>query len=136
MALDPLTSILDVGKVLIEKLIPDPAAKAAATQKLLEMQQNGDLQVIESQVDINKVEAANPKLFIAGWRPFIGWVCGAALAIQMVLGPMVVWGSEIVNHPIKMVMLDVSLLTTIVVGMLGLGGMRTVEKLQGVQDKH
>jgi hypothetical protein len=136
MAFDPLSTVVDLGKTLIDKFIPDPKAKAEATQKLLEMQQNGDLQVIANQVGINKIEAASTNVFIAGWRPFIGWVCGGALAIQMVIGPLVVWFSEMFNHPVKLVVLDVSLLTTLLVGMLGLGGMRTVEKLQGVQDKH
>lgn len=136
MAFDPISSVLDVGKALIEKLIPDPKAKAEATQKLMELQMNGDLKVIAEQAEINKIEAANTNVFIAGWRPFIGWVCGGALAIQMVLSPLVVWFSEMFGHPVKLVVLDVSLLTTLLVGMLGLGGMRTVEKLQGVQDKH
>lgn len=132
MAFDPFSSILDVGKALIEKLIPDPAAKAAATQKLLEMQQNGDLAVIAGQVDINKIEAASSDRFTSRWRPFIGWTCGAALAIQLVVAPLAVQISEFTGHPIKMVVMDTTLLTTLLVGMLGFGGMRTVEKLNKV----
>lgn len=135
MALEPVTAILDLGGKLIDKLIPDPAKKAEALLKLKELEQNGDLQVIANQVDINKIEAANPRLFVSGWRPFIGWVCGFALLIQLVVAPLVVWGSQMAGHPVTMVVLDVSLLTTLLVGMLGLGGMRTVEKLNGVASK-
>lgn len=136
MALDPLTGILDVGKALIDKLIPDPKAKAEATQKLLEMQQSGDLAVIAGQNDINKIEAANPNLFVSGWRPFIGWVCGSALAVQLVAGPLLQWGTNLAGHPITFPAMQTELLTTLVISMLGLGGMRTYEKLNGVQNNH
>ena len=135
MALDPLGSILDIGKALIDKLLPDPKAKAEALQKLEELRQSGDLAVIAEQADINKIEAASPKLFVSGWRPFIGWVCGAALAFQLVLGPMIVWGTSITRHPVNPPVMQTELLTTLLVGMLGLGGMRTVEELNGVASK-
>jgi hypothetical protein len=136
MGFDPLSSLLDVGKTLIDKLIPDPRAKAEALQKLETLHQSGDLAIIAGQLDVNKIEAANPKLFIAGWRPFIGWTCGAALAFQLVLGPLVVWASAIFKHPVVLPIMQTELLTTLLVGMLGLGGMRTIEKLQGVQNNH
>lgn len=136
MAFDPISSLLDVGKTLIDKLIPDPAAKAAATQKLLEMQQNGDLQVIAGQIEVNKTEAASVNMFVAGWRPFVGWVCAAGLAMSFIVGPMATWISKLTGHPIVFPELDTSLLTTLLVGMLGLGGMRTVEKLSNAQGNH
>lgn len=132
MAFDPISGIFEVGKSLIERLIPDPKAKAEATQKLLELQQSGDLAVIAGQVEINKVEAASADPFVSRWRPFIGWVCGTALAMQLVVLPLVVQVSEIAKHPVKMVILDTTLLSTLVIGMLGFGGMRTVEKLNKV----
>lgn len=135
MAFDPLSGILNIGQTLIEKLIPDPKAKAEALQKLAEMQQNGDLAVIAGQNNINAIEAANSNLFVSGWRPFIGWVCGSALALQMVILPLIMAISSLCGHPVVIPPLDVSLLTTLLVGMLGLGGMRTVEKLSGVASK-
>lgn len=135
MAFDPISGLFGLGQSLIEKLIPDPKQKAEALLKLKELEQSGDLAVIAGQNDINKIEAQSTSLFVSGWRPFIGWVCGSALLIQMVCGPIVVWVSTLFGHPVPMVMLDVSLLTTLLVGMLGLGGMRTVEKLQGVASK-
>jgi hypothetical protein len=135
MAFDPISAVFEVGAKLIDKLIPDPKQKAEAVQRLSELQQSGDLAVIANQVEIDKIEAANPRLFVSGWRPFIGWVCGVALAVQLVAAPIVVWTGELSGHPIKMVVMDVSLLTTLLVGMLGLGGMRTVEKLNNVASK-
>ena len=135
MSLIPIESILDFGKTLIERFIPDPQARAAAAQKLLEMQQSGDLQIIANQIKLNEAEATNPRLFVSGWRPFVGWVCGTALAVQLVLGPIMVWVCKMSGHPIEMLVMDNSLLTTMLVGMLGLGGMRTVEKLNGVAAK-
>lgn len=126
---------IDAAVKLLDKLIPDPKAKAEALQKLREMEQSGDLAVIANQIEVNKVEAASSNLFVAGWRPFVGWVCGSALAFQLVLGPMIVWGSELAGKPVHPPVMQTELLTTLLIGMLGLGGMRTVEKLQGVATK-
>ena len=135
MALPIIGSILDLGTKLIDKLIPDPKAKAEALLKLQELEQSGDLAVIAGQNKINEIEAASPALFVSGWRPFIGWVCGSALAFQLVIGPLVVWAGALVRHPVSLPIMQTELLTTLLVGMLGLGGMRTVEKLQGVASK-
>ena len=135
MGLPVISSILSLGEKLIDKLLPDPAAKAAALQKLAELEQSGDLAVIAGQVEINKIEAASGDRFVNGWRPFVGWVCGGGLALQIVILPMLSGFSALFGHPMAMPILDVSLLTTLLVGMLGLGGMRTVEKLQGVASK-
>lgn len=132
MPLPILGSIVDLGKTLIERVIPDPKQKAEALQKLAEMEQSGDLAVIAGQVEINKIEAASPDKFTSRWRPFIGWVCGSALAIQLVVAPLAVQIANIFGHPVQVVVLDISLLTTTLIGMLGLGGMRTVEKLNKV----
>jgi hypothetical protein len=135
MALPVLGSILDIGTKLIDKLIPDPKAKAEALLKLQELEQSGDLAVIAGQNKINEIEAASSNLFVSGWRPFIGWVCGSALAFQLVLGPLVVWGSALLKRPVDLPIMQTELLTTLLVGMLGLGGMRTVEKLNKVATK-
>jgi hypothetical protein len=135
MAFDPISSLLDVGKTLIDKLIPDPQAKAAATQKLLEMQQNGDLAVIAAQSHINEIEAGNANLFVAGWRPAVGWVCALGFAI-MCFSPLLSWAAALAGHPVVVPAIPTEGLMTILIGMLGLGGMRTVEKLNGAQGNH
>src|SRR5213592_4265484 len=88
MALDPLTALLDVGGKLIDKLFPDPGQKAAALLKLRELEQSGDLAIIAAQSDINRVEAASPRLFVSGWRPMVGWTCCAGFAMQFVVAPL------------------------------------------------
>jgi len=135
MPIPIIDGILGVAEKLIDKLIPDPKQKAEALLKLKEMEQSGDLAVIAGQNSINAIEAANANVFVSGWRPFIGWVCGSALACQLVLGPMVMWGSALAGHPVALPVMQTELLTTLLVGMLGLGGMRTVEKLQGAASK-
>lgn len=135
MALPIVGSVIELGKLLVERLIPDKKAQAEALQKLTELEQSGDLAVIASQVEINKLEAANPNLFVSGWRPAVGWVCVAAMAFQLVIGPMAVWVSMFTNHPVPLPVMETELLTTLLIGMLGLGGLRTVEKLQGVAKK-
>lgn len=135
MALPIIGAVLDIGRDLIDKLIPDPKQKADALLKLEELHQNGDLAVIASQAKINEIEAGSANWFVSGWRPAVGWVCVLALLVQMVLGPIAVWVAMLAGHVIPLIAMDVSLLTTLLVGMLGLGGMRTVEKLSGVANK-
>jgi hypothetical protein len=135
MAFDPVSSLLDVGRSLIERLIPDPTAKAAATQKLLEMQQSGDLAAMSAQMNVNAIEAANPRLFISGWRPAVGWVCAGALAFQLVLSPMIQWGSALAHRPVTPPVMQTELLTTMLISMLGMGGLRSLDKFNGVSTK-
>lgn len=134
--MEPISAILTVGMSLINKLFPDPAVANEAKLKLLEMQQKGELALITSQTDINKVEAASDSVFVAGWRPFIGWVCGSAFAVQYLVGPLLSWGTALYGKPIIFPELDMGAMMTILGGMLGLGGFRTFEKLKGVQRNH
>lgn len=135
MALDPLTATLNIGSKLIDKLFPDPAQKADALLKLKQLEQEGDLQAIAGQIEVNKIEAASTNMFIAGWRPFIGWVCGLALLYALVLSPLIMGFAAFAGHAIILPSLQTELLTTLLVGMLGLGGMRTIEKLSGAEGK-
>lgn len=135
----PVLDIIGIGAKLIDKLIPDPKAKAEAVQKLKELEQTGelaqmnaDLAVMTAQSDINKIEAASTDRFVAGWRPFIGWVCGGALAVQLVLMPLGMWGTSLTGHSVPAPKMDTELLTTMVISMLGMGGMRSFEKYKGV----
>jgi hypothetical protein len=124
---------------VIDKFIPDPQAKAQAQLQLLQMQKAGEFKEIEAQLqlakgqtDINQVEAASPKLFVSGWRPFIGWLCGAGLGVQFIVAPLATWVSTLIGHPVTFPALDLSTLMTLLAGMLGLGTLRTTEKIKGV----
>ena len=139
MAFDPISIALEVGSKLIDRLFPDPLARAAAQQKLLELQQTGELAQLAAETDlakgqqeVNKAEAASGNLFIAGWRPFIGWTCGAAFAYHFVIQPLLAFTLAAAGHPITLPSFDMSTLSTVLMGMLGLGGLRTVEKIKDV----
>lgn len=133
MALDPLTAVLEVGGKLIDKLFPDPEKRDAAKLELFRLQQSGELAVMANETtlakiqgDINVEEAKSTNLFVSGWRPFIGWICGSGLAYQFLVYPILIaWQPLIVQ-------LDMGTLTTLLFGMLGLGVLRTQEKMKGV----
>jgi Holin of 3TMs, for gene-transfer release len=135
MSLDPISAALDLGTALINKIFPDPAQAADAKLKLLELQQSGELATMTAQTDINKVEAANASLFVSGWRPAIGWVCALALAYQYLFKPLVstIFPLFIAGFP-QLPGLDDNL-WQLMMGMLGMGGLRTFEKINGVASK-
>jgi hypothetical protein len=127
---------------IVDKLIPDPAAKAAAQLQIIQMQQAGEFKELEAQLemakgqtDTNKIEAGSTSLFVSGWRPFIGWICGLGLASQFIVGPFATWAATLIGHPVVFPTLDLGTLMTLLAGMLGLGTLRTVEKTQGVAAK-
>lgn len=127
-----------LGNVL-DKLFPDPTAAGEAKMKLMELAQNGELakmnaemQIATGQLEVNKVEAANSSLFVSGWRPFVGWTCGAAFAFKFIGGPMLVFIAGYFGHPITLPEMDFTEMSTILMGMLGIGAFRTVEKIKGV----
>ena len=86
--MDPITALLSIGNTIIQKIFPDPTQAAQAQLALLKMQQDGELAAISGQMEINKVEAGSSSVFVAGWRPFAGWVCGLGLAYVSILEPI------------------------------------------------
>ena len=128
MAIDPITAALDIGGKVISRLWPDPADQAKAQLALLELAQRGEL----AQLEVNKVEAANPSLFISGGRPFIVWVCGTAFAWNWIGLPVARFVAAYFGHPLDIAPADMSEMMPVLLGLLGLGGLRTVEKLKGV----
>ncbi len=135
MSLDPISAALDLGNTLINKIFPDPAQASQAKLELLKLQQSGELATMTAQTDINKQEATNQSVFVSGWRPAIGWVCALALAYQYLLRPLMTWAFMAADYNFPpMVGLDENL-WQLMMGMLGLGGLRTFEKVQGVASK-
>ena len=135
MSLDPVSALLDIGGKVLDRVIPDPAQQAAARLELLKLQQSGELTQIAGQMEINKVEAASSSIFVSGWRPAIGWICGAGFAVQFVIGPLAEWGSALAGHPVKFPQMDTGTMMPLLLGMLGLSGLRSAEKIQGVAAK-
>lgn len=132
MALDPITAALSIGGKIIDKIWPDETQANIAKLELLKMQQSGELALITGQLEVNKVEAGSASVFVAGWRPFIGWTCGAAFAYKFVIAPAVAFGLAAYGHPVELPVLDFTEMSTVLLGMLGIGGMRTLEKIKGV----
>lgn len=133
-----LALIDPIGK-LIDKLIPDPQAAAQAKLDLMKEENQQALQEMQlalqadtNQTEINKVEAAHDNLFVAGWRPFIGWVCGVAFAYHFILQPLIAFILAARGVTFDLPDFDMSELSTVLMGMLGLGGLRTIEKVKNV----
>lgn len=125
MDLTGLGTAAEAAKSIIGMFFPDKTETEKA-------QLAASLALIQAQTDTNKVEAANPSVFVSGWRPYVGWVCGSGFAIQFVAGPILEWGSTLAGHPTKFPPMDLSVMMPLLLGMLGLGGLRTMEKIKGV----
>ena len=106
-----------------------PEKKADIQTKLLEL----EFIAQEAQTKINIEEAKNPNLFIAGWRPAVGWICAFALGWAFILLPTFVWISQMAGSGVKPPTLQTAELITLLLGMLGIGGLRTFEKYSGTE---
>ncbi len=132
-----LDDIIGEGMKIIDKFIPDPQAKMNAQIEMMKITQadkfkeiDAALQEQQMQADINKQEAINESVFVSGWRPFIGWICGAAFGLQFVVFPVSVFALGFFKITTAMPVLPMEALMTVLLGMLGLGGMRSWEKVQ------
>jgi len=133
MALDPVTAGIGLVDTFIEKFVKDKdlAAKLQAEARSQEFQ--GDINLSLAQVSLNQTEAASKSIFVSGWRPFIGWICGVGLAYAFILSPIMRFAVVLaMETPPDFPVLDISELMPILLGMLGLGGLRTYEKVKGV----
>ena len=133
--MDPITAIVTVGSQLITRLFPDPAQAAAANLELTKMQMSGELAQITGQLDINKVEAASGSLFVSGWRPFVGWVCGLGLGYVAIVEPIARFIATMVGYTGNFPVIDTTITMQVLMGMLGLAGMRSFDKKNGVASK-
>ena len=125
---------------IIDKVVPDPAAKAAAQLELLKLKQTSDFKEMESQLqvalaqaEINKIEAASADPFKSNWRPAVGWTCVLGLFYQFLMQPILPWIIvSLGGHAPALPAIDNGTLMTLLGGLLGLGSMRTLEKVKGV----
>lgn len=126
-----LAPLLDVGKTLIDRFLPDPEKKREAEMELIRMAADGELKQVIAQLEINAKEAAHPSVWVAGWRPAFGW-CGAAGFLYATIGqPLLAWWGAIKGWPAPPE-LNLDLLWVVVTGMLGIGGLRSLEKVKKV----
>ena len=130
-----VTVLLGALGPVLERLIPDPNARNAFSLQLITALQGADL----SQLKVNEIEAGNPNLFVSGWRPFIGWICGGALFYQYIFLPLGVYVASFISASAVTNLLNAPKLDNnlweLMIGMLGMGALRSFEKFKGVASK-
>lgn len=137
----PIGMVLGIGGKIIDRVIPDKNAAASAKAALVDMQAKGELDEMTGQLEINKVEAASNSTFVAGWRPFVGWVCGSAMAYGFIGQPFIVTLIAVVQCIMRhqtfdksmLPIIDMSQMWPVLLGMLGMGALRSLDKLTGPQ---
>ena len=125
MSLDPLTAGIDLAKAAITRIWPDKTEQEKTQLATM-------VTMVQGQMNVNQAEAANPSVFVSGWRPFIGWVCGSACAwnwIGLSVGKFVL---SFTVYQTNLAPASLTEMMPILMGMLGLGALRTYEKTQGV----
>jgi roadblock/LC7 domain-containing protein len=127
-----VTALLPALGTLIDRLIPDRAAAEKAKAEMEQQLVTAANAAAMAQVEVNKVEATHSSVFVAGWRPSIGWVCAAGLAWAFVVAPVASWALVALGIKAELPAIHTDYLLELVLAMLGIGGLRTFEKLRGV----
>lgn len=127
-----LSSLVGPVTGLLDKFIEDKDQKNALAHEIATMSERHAQELAKGQLEVNKVEAASKSMFVAGWRPGIGWTCCLALLSNYILIPMANFFLVVAGQDITVPGLDMSTMMPVLLGMLGLGAMRTVEKTQKV----
>jgi hypothetical protein len=131
-------ALIPVIGTVLEKVLPDPQASADAKIKLMELAQKGELAILDAetkmalgQLEVNKVEAGTD-MFRGGWRPATGWACVFGLVYQFLLQPVLPWLVAVCGGSVPpLPPIDNETLMVLLTGMLGLGGLRTFERIKG-----
>jgi len=128
-----ISSLAGPVESIIGKFVQDKDQKAALAHEIATLAEKQANEQALAQIEVNKVEAAHQSLFIAGWRPSIGWVCSLAMLLNFILIPFINLGLDFAQTGIQLDLIEMETMMPVLLGMLGLGGMRTAEKLKGVQ---
>jgi hypothetical protein len=138
-----LGSVFDFLSKGIDKIFPDKNEANKVKLEMLKLQQEGEFKELDlefkaaaNQIAVNLKEAENPSVFVSGWRPAVGWVCVLAYAFNYLTLPFLNWASKLADASAPaIVALETGELTTLLFGMLGIGGLRTFEKIKKVANK-
>ena len=130
-----LPALLPAITEVLDRVIPDQAAAAKAKLEMEARLLEAATAQASQQAEINKAEAGHSSIFVAGWRPYIGWVCGMAIAWAFLVAPMLSWLLPVLGVVAAVPPLQTEFLLELVFAMLGLGGLRTFEKLKGVASR-
>tara|TARA_R100001086_G_scaffold197247_1_gene113779 strand:- start:1588 stop:1995 length:408 start_codon:yes stop_codon:yes gene_type:complete len=118
---------------IVGRFLPEDKEKRAAAEREIEKQLATHLAKIDvAQLEINKQEAAHRSIFVAGWRPFIGWSCGIAMCYAYIIQPITVFILAQTGNLVSLPTLDLSEMMPVLLGMLGLGGLRSFEKYKKI----
>ena len=118
---------------ILDKFIEDKDQRAALAHEIATIADKQANEQALAQIQLNSVEAAHHSLFVAGWRPAVGWVCALAMLLNFILIPFINLGLEFAGLELHLDLIDMETMLPVLFGMLGLGGMRTAEKIKGVQ---
>lgn len=128
-----ITSLVDPVAGLLDKFIEDKDQKARLAHEIATLADKQAQEQVMGQLEINKAEAQHPSMFVAGWRPAIGWVCALAMLFNYLLIPFINLGLDVSGIDIQLDLIEMETMMPVLLGMLGLGGMRTAEKIKRVE---
>ena len=128
-----LTSLIAPVSGLLDKFIEDKDKKNALAHEIATMAEKHAQELAKAQIEVNKTEAAHKSLFVAGWRPAVGWVCVMGMASNFLVIPVANFALAMASSTVIVPILDLTQMMPVLMGMLGLGAMRTMEKTKGVQ---
>ena len=128
-----ISSLVAPVSGLLDKFIEDKDQRALLAHEIATLAEKQANEQAVAQIELNKVEAAHKSMFVAGWRPAVGWVCALAMLLNFILIPFINLGLEFAGLDLQLDLIDMETMMPVLFGMLGLGGMRTAEKLKGVQ---
>lgn len=133
-----MAGLIDIAGILmpiIDRVIPDPKDKLALQEKLDDLvaaEEQREHDEVMGQIQVDTAEASNPSIFVSGWRPFVGWVCGTGVAYAFVLEPFMEFFAKLHGYAGGFPTIDTQNLMTLMMGLLGMGYLRTKEKIAGV----
>ena len=127
-----LGSLVQPVTGLVDKFIEDKDTKNQLAHEISTMAERHAQELAKGQLEINKAEAQSRNVFIAGWRPFLGWTMGFAMAYNYVIQPIAIFVLGQLDYLVALPALDMTEMMPVLLGMLGLGGLRTYEKKKGI----
>ena len=123
-------SVLEIGSKVLDRVIPDVNARKQAKEELERALNDQDFQIAIEQIKINAVEAQSDSFFKSGWRPSVGWICSIAFALHFVILPLFNYFLMLFHGQPILVPFQMDTLLTVLLGLLGMGTLRTVEKMK------
>mgnify|MGYP003624228312 CR=1 len=131
-----LSALIGPVSAILDKVIPDKDLREKLSHEIATMAERHTHEQVQAQLEINKTEAAHKNMFVAGWRPACGWVCVLGMAGNFLVIPFANMTLELLETGVEVPMIDLATMLPVLMGMLGLGGLRTFEKVKSAQKNH